>query len=277
VRHPLDWIDAAHERGYSVLLDVAAFVPTNAISLRERHPDFVALSIYKIAGYPTGVGALVSRHDALRTLVRPTFAGGTVEFVSVMADRHLLRHGWEGFEDGTGNYLAWSGVAPALQMIDRIGMLAIHEHVAALTAQALAGLSALRHANGAPVVWIHGPTTTRDRGGTIAFNVLDDLGRVIDHERVVQAASEEGICVRGGCFCNPGAAECAFRYDAGELAEALEAVAPHFSLPAMRVALHDKPVGAVRASVGYGSTPDDVTRAIAFLNTFARRASPRNT
>ena len=69
--------------GYTVLLDAAAFVPTSPLSLREVRPDFVALSIYKISGYPTGVGALICRHEALRALVRPSFAGGTVEFVSV--------------------------------------------------------------------------------------------------------------------------------------------------------------------------------------------------
>ena len=72
VRHPLDWIDAAQRRGYAVLLDAAAFVPTSPLSLREVRPDFVTLSIYKISGYPTGVGALVCRHDALRALVRPS-------------------------------------------------------------------------------------------------------------------------------------------------------------------------------------------------------------
>ena len=271
VRHPLDWIDEAQRRGYSVLLDAAAFLPTNPMSLRDVRPDFVTLSIYKISGYPTGVGALVSRHEALRALVRPSFAGGTVEFVSVLTDRYELKSGPEGFEDGTGNFLAWSGVAPALQMIERVGWQAIHSHVAALTAQALDGLVAIRRADGTPAVWIHGPTNTRDRGGTIAFNMVDASGEVIDHERVVEAAADAGICLRGGCFCNPGAAECAFRYEASELAAALDTMAGHFSMPAMRVALNNKPVGAVRASVGYASTPDDVKALVAFLEEFARQ------
>jgi selenocysteine lyase/cysteine desulfurase len=269
VRHPLAWIDAAQRRGYAVLLDASAFVPTSPLSLRDVHPDFVTLSIYKISGYPTGVGALVCRHNALRALVRPSFAGGTVEFVSVLSDRHLLKTGSEGFEDGTGNYLGWSGVAPALQMIDRLGIRAIQSHVTALTAQALDGLAAVRRASGAPAVWIHGPMGVGDRGGTIAFNLLDDRGEVIDHEQVVHAAAEAGICLRGGCFCNPGAAEYAFRYDAGELTAALDAVAGSFSLSAMRIALSNKPVGAVRASLGYASTSDDVKALLAFLGQFA--------
>jgi selenocysteine lyase/cysteine desulfurase len=273
VRHPLDWIEAAQQRGYTVLLDAAAFVPTSPLSLREVRPDFVALSIYKISGYPTGIGALICRHDALRALVRPSFAGGTVEFVSVLSDRHQLKTGSEGFEDGTGNFLAWSGVPPALQMIERLGMPSIHAQVDALTAQVLDGMASVRHGNGSPAVWIHGPAEMRDRGGTIAFNLVDDAGRLIDHEQVVDAAAAAGICLRGGCFCNPGAAEQAFRYEAGELAAALDAVADHFSIAAMRVALNNKPVGAVRASFGYASTASDVQALVAFLEDFASRTA----
>ncbi len=87
----------------------------------------------------------------------------------------------------------------------------------------------------------------------------------------MEAAADAGICLRGGCFCNPGAAEYAFRYEASELAAALDTMADHFSMPAMRVALNNKPVGAVRASVGYASTPDDVKALVAFLEEFARQ------
>ena len=59
------WSRAAQSLGYHVLLDAAAFVPTHPLSLRARPADFVALSFYKMFGYPTGVGALVARRDAL--------------------------------------------------------------------------------------------------------------------------------------------------------------------------------------------------------------------
>ena len=39
----------------------------------------------------------------------------------------------------------------------------------------------------------------------------------------------------------------------------------------MRVALNNKPVGAVRASLGYASTASDVQALVAFLEDFARR------
>jgi selenocysteine lyase/cysteine desulfurase len=268
VQHPLEWVGQAQERGYRVLLDVAAYVPTHSLSLREVRPDFAVLSIYKMCGYPTGVGALIARPDALRMLLRPAFSGGTVEFVSVLADRFMLKGGAEGFEDGTGNFLAWSAVPGALQFLQRLDLRAVERHVTALTDRLLRGMSSLRHPNGAPAIRLHGPAGTDRRGGTVAFNVLDEDQVVVDHEQVVDAAAARGICLRGGCFCNPGCAERAFDYSAGELAAALDAIGRDFSLPAMRVALNNKPVGAVRASLGYGSDPADVDALLDFLRRF---------
>src|SRR5512143_2694943 len=68
VQHPLEWIEEAHAAGWDVLLDAAAFAPTNSLDLSAVKPDFVPLSFYKIFGYPTGIGALVARRKALGKL-----------------------------------------------------------------------------------------------------------------------------------------------------------------------------------------------------------------
>jgi molybdenum cofactor sulfurtransferase len=41
----------------------------------------MAVSFYKMFGYPTGVGALVARKSFLAKLHKPYFGGGTVEVV----------------------------------------------------------------------------------------------------------------------------------------------------------------------------------------------------
>jgi len=55
IRAASAWLDRkAHEHGWDVLLDAAAFVPTNPLDLSQVKPDFVPVSFYKMFGYPTG-------------------------------------------------------------------------------------------------------------------------------------------------------------------------------------------------------------------------------
>ena len=105
VMHPLELVEAARSRGWSVLLDAAAYAPTNRLSLRQTPADFVPVSFYKMFGYPTGVGCLLVRLESLARLHRPWFAGGTVNFATVHAQAHLLSPREAGYEDGTVNYL----------------------------------------------------------------------------------------------------------------------------------------------------------------------------
>ena len=90
VQHPLAWIGAAREHGWRVLLDAAAFLPTNRLDIGRWRPDFVSISWYKLFGYPTGLGALVARREALAELERPWFAGGSIGVASVAEPRHTL-------------------------------------------------------------------------------------------------------------------------------------------------------------------------------------------
>ena len=268
VQHPLGLIADAQARGLTLLLDAAAFVPTNPLSLRSVKPDFLALSFYKMFGFPSGLGALIARKSALRMLRRPAFAGGTVEFASTLVDLYQLEPGPRGFEDGTLNFLAIPAVSSGLAFLHRVGHHAIQSHVSRLTERLLEGLVSLRHANGTAAIRIYGPRSMTQRGGTVAFNLISSSGAVVPHERVVDAAAANGISLRGGCFCNPGAAEHAFDYGQSELRSALERVHTDFSHDALRAALNGKAVGAVRASLGYGSNSHDVDALVEFLARF---------
>ncbi|HEU4559991.1 MAG TPA: aminotransferase class V-fold PLP-dependent enzyme [Longimicrobium sp.] len=266
VRHALSLVHAAREAGFHVLLDAAAFVPTAPLRLRDVPADFVALSFYKMFGYPTGLGALIARREALERLERPWFAGGTVDFVSTHAPLHALKAGAEAFEDGTPDFLSVSAVPAGFELLERVGMARLGYHVAALTGTLLRELAALRHANGAPLVRIHGPRDLRDRGGTVALNLLDADGRVVDYRRVEAAARQAGISLRGGCFCNPGAAEHAFGFTPEASARCFGAAARDgFDLDRLRACLGGVPVGAIRISVGMANVEADVTRVIGLL------------
>ncbi|MCP4693022.1 MAG: aminotransferase class V-fold PLP-dependent enzyme, partial [Desulfobacterales bacterium] len=104
VQHPLEWIEAARARGWDVLVDAAAFAPTNRLDPGRWKPDFVPISFYKIFGYPTGVGCLVARKKVLARPRRSWFAGGAVSAASIRGDAHFLYEGTAAFEDGTVNY-----------------------------------------------------------------------------------------------------------------------------------------------------------------------------
>ena len=156
-----------------MLLDAAAFVPTNRLDLRRVTPDFVAVSFYKMFGYPTGVGCLLVRNDALiDTLQRPWFAGGTVNFATVQGRGHVLAPREAGFEDGTLNYLSIPAVDIGLRHLERAGIDAIQTRVSCLTGWLLGELLELRHGNGRPLVQVCGPVSNEQRGGTVDDELL---------------------------------------------------------------------------------------------------------
>ena len=150
-QHSLALVGEGQRLGFDVLLDAAAFVPSNRISLREHEPEFVAISLYKIFGYPTGVGALVARRDALARLDHPWFAGGTVEYASVQNDLHRLKPEPEGFEDGTPNFLGLAALPAGFSFIESIGIQRLHDHVIGLTELFLDGLRRLTRPCGGPL------------------------------------------------------------------------------------------------------------------------------
>src|SRR5581483_11388903 len=258
VQHALDWIDVAHANGWDVLLDGAAFVPTNRLDLGRWHPDFVSLSFYKIFGYPTGVGCLLARREALAKLHRPWFAGGTITVASVQGGRYYLHEGSEGFEDGTINYLTLPAVEIGLRHIEGIGVETIHTRVRCLTEWLLRELLALRHSDGSALVRLYGPATGEMRGGTITFNLSDRDRRFIDHRLVEQRANQANISLRTGCFCNPGGGELALGISAEELSSCFVRYEDRLTLDEFRRCIDDKSTGAVRISVGLATNFADV-------------------
>jgi selenocysteine lyase/cysteine desulfurase len=267
VQHPLAIVEQAHGKGWDVLLDAAAFVPSNRLDLQAVRPDFVSVSFYKMFGYPTGVGCLLARHDRLERLSRPWFAGGTVNFATVHGRAHLLSRGEAGFEDGTLDFLAIPAVELGLRHLEAAGVERIHTRVRCLTAWLLERLVALRHSNGRPMVRIYGPLTTHMRGGIVAMNLYDPEGHLLDYRRVEELAGEQEISLRSGCFCNPGAGETAEGITDEDVAEALASTGD-LNLPRfVQFITHrgGRSAGALRASFGIASNFADAYRFLAFV------------
>jgi selenocysteine lyase/cysteine desulfurase len=268
VQHPLEWIDRAHAEGWDVLLDAAAFVPTNRLDLGRWHPDYVTISFYKMFGYPTGVGVLIARREAMEKLRRPWFGGGTITVASVQADKYFLAKGAQGFEDGTLNYACLPAVEQGLDFIDSIGIDTIHTRVTSLAGWLIEHMAGLTHGNGRPVVKIYGPTGMTMRGGTVAFNVYDARGASISHLLVEDRANTWNISLRTGCFCNPGAGELALGLSKGEMIQCLDHSGARMSLEEFRQCIDGKNTGAVRVSLGLVSNFEDVKTFLRFLNEF---------
>jgi molybdenum cofactor sulfurtransferase len=268
VKHDLHWVDEARRRGWRVLLDAAAFVPTNRLDLQHVAPDFVSISFYKMFGYPAGIGALLVRKETLGLLARPWFAGGTVNFTTVIRPSHVLSAGEAAFEDGTVNYLSIPAVRIGLEHLTAIGMETIETRVRCLSAWLLEQLQALKHSSGRPFVKLHGPATTEARGGTVTFNLYDPLGERIDYRRIEELAGLAGISLRTGCFCNPGANEAAERLTQEDIALG-QSLGKDWNLPNFVRLLEANRVGrgagAIRASIGLATNFTDVARLVDFL------------
>jgi selenocysteine lyase/cysteine desulfurase len=276
VKHPLEIIDQAHAAGWDVLLDAAAFVPSNRLDLSRWKPDFVCVSFYKMFGYPTGVGCLLVRKESLARMRRPWFAGGTVDVVSVVARTHLMRRDTAAFEDGTIDYLSIPAVSHGLRLMDEVGIDTIRTRVECLTGWLLATVPTLRHSNGAPLVKVHGPKDVTARGGTVSFTLRDPDGKVIDVAAAGAIASKAGISLRtGGCFCNPGAGESAFGISASDVGALLDACAKDGDSNVRDEMFRQHGIHVLRASFGWVSNFADAQALVAFLRGFIDQPADR--
>ncbi len=272
VQHSLDWIERAQGQGWDVLLDAAAYVPTNRLDLSVHKPEFVALSFYKMFGYPTGIGCLLAKRAVLGKLKRPWFAGGTITVASVQGDRYFMAEGAAAFEDGTVDFLNIPGIEVGLDHLERTGVDLIHTRCACLTGWLIEELSSLHHANGKPAVRVYGPGARGSRGGTITMNFYDAAGVVVDHHRVEEEAARHRISLRSGCFCNPGGGETALSISKTEIIGCFNQPwvqqTSRFTPDDFRLCVDGKGTGAVRVSFGIASNFQDAARFVEFARQF---------
>ncbi|KAI5119823.1 hypothetical protein M0805_004758 [Coniferiporia weirii] len=270
---PLSICAYAKSLGYHTLLDAAALATTSAINLAETPVDAMAVSFYKMFGFPTGVGALVVKEDFLRALQRPWFAGGTVDVVQVpgslvtMADDLV-----EQFEDGTINYLSLPAITNGLRFLSTY-LPFLPVRLSALLHHLVAGLNEIRHdSNGARAARILSRLPTRrlhdigeqaNFGSTVSMHFLDSDGAMLPLSFIEHAAAQRKISLRTGCVCNPGGAA------------AIIGIESDMELLYEGVTLRDfetrvgHELGVVRISLGLASNFADVWRVLEFARCIA--------
>jgi cysteine desulfurase/selenocysteine lyase len=185
---PLDDVVAlAHARGALVLADAAQSVPHQPVDVAALGVDFLAFSGHKMLG-PYGVGVLFGRAELLAGMPPFLTGGSMIEVVRMEGSTFLPPP--QRFEPGVPFIAEATGLGAAVDYLTAVGMENVAAHEESLTAHAL---EALQSISGVRVL---GPGGTRDRGGTVAFDVdavhPHDVGQVLD---------ELGIAVRTGHHC----------------------------------------------------------------------------
>ncbi|HTU73096.1 MAG TPA: SufS family cysteine desulfurase [Trebonia sp.] len=177
----------AHDAGALVLADGAQLVPHHPVDVKALDADFLVFSGHKMLG-PLGLGVLYGKRDRLEALP-PFLAGGDMIEV-VRMEGSTFQPPPARFEPGVPPAPEAAGLAAAVDYLTRLGMDNVAAHEESLTAHAL---DALREIRGVRLV---GPDSTKDRGGTVAFEVdgihPHDMGQVLD---------ELGVEVRTGHHC----------------------------------------------------------------------------
>ncbi|KAG6918885.1 hypothetical protein DXG01_010949 [Tephrocybe rancida] len=276
-KNPLSMIEYAESLGYYTLLDAAALAPTSSFSLKEHSVDAMAVSFYKMFGFPTGVGALIVKKSFLAQLKRPWFAGGTVDVVQVPGTIVTRAHEpHEQFEDGTINYLTLPAITDGLQFLSAyIPFLPLR--LSSLLHYLINSLSLLRHdTTGKPVVRILSRVPTRrlksvgdqtETGSMVSLIFLSPVGDMIPNSFIEYSASKQSISLRTGCMCNPGAAAAILG-----IQDDMAKLYPGVTLKDFERVV-GRELGVVRISLGLASNFQDVWKVVRFAALIANEKS----
>ncbi|KAM6594810.1 hypothetical protein CsatA_002513 [Cannabis sativa] len=252
---------------WMVLIDAAKGGATEPPDLSQYSADFVVLSMYKLFGYPTGIGALIVRNDAAKLLKKTYFSGGTVAASIADIDFVIRRKGIEElFEDGTVSFLSIASLSHGFKILNSLTISAINQHTTSLARYVRKVLLSLQHENGISVCKLYGTSASKvlhhELGPIISFNLKRPDGSWYGYREVEKLASLSGIQLRTGCFCNPGACAKYLGLSHTDLLSNIEA--GHVCWDDYDI-VHGKPTGAVRVSFGYMSTYEDAKKFVDFI------------
>ncbi|ANZ75315.1 BA75_02917T0 [Komagataella pastoris] len=188
------------------LLDASSLAGSNAVNLGDSNADFIAVSFYKIFGYPD-MGALIYRKDRMAQIARSKryFGGGTVDalnldgFVKRKEDLTAL------LEDGTIPVHSIIQLQCAMNVHHRLfgSMNQVSWYLKLLTEHAVKKLTSLKYANGRPQVTLY-RSELCDYGPILSFSLLSESGRVLGYYDFDKFVSARGIALRTGTLCNIG-------------------------------------------------------------------------
>ncbi|HUV25952.1 MAG TPA: aminotransferase class V-fold PLP-dependent enzyme [Anaerolineales bacterium] len=187
--------EKAHSVGAKIALDCAQLAPHRKIDMLPiedpAHIDYVTISAHKLYA-PFGTGALVGLKETFEEGDPDVTGGGTVDIVTL--DDVVWTIPPERDEAGSPNTIGAVALAAAIHQLEKIGMEAVADHEAKLTAYTLERLNQIE---GISIYGDNNPDRAAERLGVIPFNLQD-------HSHFLVAAilgHEFGIGIRNGCFC----------------------------------------------------------------------------
>ena len=241
--------DLAHEHGAQLFVDAAQLAPHRAIAMADAGIDHLGLSGHKLYA-PFGAGALVSLHpldgDPL------LHGGGAIKLVTL--DDVIWAEAPERFEAGSPNVVGVVALAAACRSLLELGMDAVAEHERALATQLWNGLA---HVPGLEILTLWQPGSV-DRVGVAAFN----LDGYRDPLLAAILSAEHAIGVRHGCFCAHLLMSRLLNVSDSQLGRLYSE---------LRAGGSPQLPGAVRASIGLGTTRADIDLLVGALDDIARR------
>lgn len=229
----------AHSAGARIVVDAAQLAPHRPVDIAALGVDYLALSGHKLYA-PYGLGALIGRSDWLRAAPPYLIGGGATAAVhdnSVSWAELPERH-----EAGTPNVVGAVALAAACGALRRADRVALADREHALLSRLRKGLA---NVPGLCELQLWGPGA--DRIGVTSFTLAGWDGRWL----ATALSAEHGIGVRAGAFC----AHPFVRRLTGQYGGCAAPLVP------------------VRASIGLGTTENDIDRLISAVDRIARRGA----
>jgi selenocysteine lyase/cysteine desulfurase len=239
----------AHEHGARLLVDAAQLAPHRPIDMAATGIDFLAFSGHKLYA-PFGAGALVGDAAALADAAPLIQGGGAVELVTL--GDVIWAGAPERHEAGSPNVPGVVALAAACRALQALGMASVAAHERRLADHLRSGLATVPGLE--PLALWRGADL--DCVGVATFTLRgyrDPLVASI-------LSAEHAIGVRHGCFCAHPLITHLLRVPDREAARL------HAELAAGR---RPRLPGAVRASLGLGTTLADLDRLVGALRTLA--------
>jgi selenocysteine lyase/cysteine desulfurase len=238
--------ELAHRHGAELFVDAAQLAPHRPIDMARSGIDHLAFSGHKLYA-PFGAGALVAGTGRLAARSPLLRGGGAVKLVTL--DDVIWADPPERHEAGSPDVVGVVALAAACRRLWEIGMDTVATHERALAARLRNGLHAV---SGLRTLRLWRASAT-DRVGVATFT-LDGYPHPL---LAAILSAEHAIGVRHGCFCAHPLITRLLGVSDADLAR----------LRAELQAGRRPPLpGAVRASVGLGTTPGDIELLIGALH-----------